>query len=46
MKPLFKKLKRNHQLALELYDTGNSDAQYLASLIAALSEFSKKELEG
>lgn len=34
LKVLQKKLKKNHQLSLELYATGNSDAQYLAGLIA------------
>jgi 3-methyladenine DNA glycosylase AlkD len=45
LKPLIKKLKGNHELALELYNTGNSDAQYLAGIIAVPSEFSKKGLE-
>jgi hypothetical protein len=34
LKPLAKKLKGRQELALELYATGNSDAQYLAGLIA------------
>lgn len=34
MKPLAKKIKRNHALAMELYATGNYDAQMLAGIIA------------
>lgn len=34
MKPLAKQLKGRQELALELYDTGNGDAQYLAGMIA------------
>jgi 3-methyladenine DNA glycosylase AlkD len=34
MKTIVKKVKKNHELALQLYDTGNSDAMYLAGLIA------------
>ena len=34
LKPIVKRVKKNHQLALGLYATGNSDAQYLAGLIA------------
>lgn len=45
LKPIQKKEKNNHPLALELYDTGNSDAQYLAGLIADPKEFSKADLE-
>jgi 3-methyladenine DNA glycosylase AlkD len=33
MKPILKKHRNNHQLALELYKTGNSDAMYLAGLM-------------
>lgn len=45
LKPIEKKEKHNHELALELYDTGNSDAQYLAGLIANPKEFSKSDFE-
>ena len=45
MKPIQKKEKNNHPLALELFDTGNSDAQYLAGLIADPSKFSKSDFE-
>ena len=34
LKPLHKKMKGDQALALELYATGNSDAQYLAGMIA------------
>ncbi|MCF0065062.1 DNA alkylation repair protein [Dyadobacter chenwenxiniae] len=34
MKPILKKHKNNHQLALELYKTGNSDVMYLAGLMS------------
>ncbi|MGC6581895.1 MAG: DNA alkylation repair protein [Akkermansiaceae bacterium] len=44
MKGLVKAGKNNHALALELYDTGNSDAQYLAALIADKDAVSKAEL--
>ena len=34
MKVLVKKIKKDHELSLQLYDTGISDAMYLAGLIA------------
>jgi hypothetical protein len=34
LKKIVKREKKNHALALELYDTGNSDAMYLAGLLA------------
>src|SRR5438093_1124314 len=34
MKKIQKRVKRDYQLALDLYDTGVSDAMYLAGLIA------------
>lgn len=45
MKPLQKKIKNNHPLALELFDTGNADAQYFAGLIADPKEFGKSDFE-
>lgn len=45
LKPIQKKTKKNQALALELFATGNSDAQYLAGLIADAKAFSKDELE-
>ena len=43
-KPLQKKYKKNHAQALDLYATGNSDAMYLAGLIADESAVTKAEL--
>ncbi|MDA7881898.1 DNA alkylation repair protein [Akkermansiaceae bacterium] len=43
-KPLQKKYKGNHAQALELYATGNSDAMYLAGLIADEKAVTKAEL--
>ena len=34
MKLILKKIKGNQSLAMDLYATGNSDAQYLAGLVA------------
>jgi 3-methyladenine DNA glycosylase AlkD len=44
MKTIVKKVKVNHELALELYDSGISDAMYLAGLIADDKKMSKKDL--
>lgn len=38
------KIKKDHQLSLNLYETGNSDAMYLAGLIADEKKISKDEL--
>ena len=45
MKKIVKKVKKNHVLSLELYDSGNGDAMYLAGLIADENLISKKDLE-
>ncbi len=45
MKTLVKKIKVDHALALALYDTGNSDAMYLAALIADPMAFTKPQLK-
>jgi 3-methyladenine DNA glycosylase AlkD len=45
LKTLVKKIKTDHQLALELYMTGNSDAMYLAGLIADEKLVSREELQ-
>lgn len=45
LKPIEKKERNNQALALELFATGNGDAQYLAGLIADPKQFTKKELE-
>lgn len=44
MKKIVKKVKKNHELSLELYATGNSDAMYLAGLIADENKISKSDL--
>jgi len=40
-----KKIKKDYQLALDLYDTGIYDAMYLAGLIADESKMTKKDLQ-
>ena len=45
MKTILKKIKGRQELALELYDTGNSDAMYLAGLVANGALMTKKKLE-
>lgn len=45
LKTIQKKIKKNHTLSLELYRTGNSDAQYLAGLIADEKKISKEDLQ-
>ncbi len=45
LKKILKKTKKNHQLALDLYKTGNSDAMYLAGLMADETKVTKEELE-
>jgi 3-methyladenine DNA glycosylase AlkD len=44
LKKIQKKIKKNHELSLELYETGNSDAMYLAGLIADETKISKDDL--
>lgn len=43
-KALQKALKKNHEVALELYETGNSDAMYLAGLIDDETKVTKGQL--
>ena len=45
LKTIVKRIKHNQALALELYETGNSDAMYLAGMIADGSQMSKRQLE-
>ena len=45
LKILVKKIKTDHNLALELYQTGNSDAMYLAGLIADENLVTRKVLQ-
>ena len=44
LKKILKKTKKNHDLSLELYATGNSDAMYLAGLMADENQITKEQL--
>jgi len=44
LKKILKKTKKNHELSLELYKTGNSDAMYLAGLMADENQITKEQL--
>ena len=44
LKIIQKKIKKNYALSLELYDTGISDAMYLAGLIADDTKMTKEDL--
>jgi 3-methyladenine DNA glycosylase AlkD len=45
MKKIQKRIKKNYQLALDLYNTGIYDAMYLAGLIADDQKMTKKDLQ-
>lgn len=45
LKKIVKQVKTNHELSLQLYDTGNSDAMYLAGLIADEKQITKIQLQ-
>lgn len=45
LKKILKKTKKNHELSLALYDTGNSDAMYLAGLMADETKITQEQLE-
>src|SRR5262245_53103787 len=45
LKKIQKRVKMDYKLALELYDTGISDAMYLAGLIADDAKMTKKNLQ-
>jgi len=45
LKKIQKRVGTDHRLALDLYDTGNYDAMYLAGLIADDAKMTKKELQ-
>jgi 3-methyladenine DNA glycosylase AlkD len=45
LKKVLKKTKKNHELSLELYSTGNSDAMYLAGLMADEKRISEAQLQ-
>lgn len=42
---IVKKVKKNHALSLELFSTGNTDAMYLAGLIADEKKITKADLQ-
>jgi len=44
LKPIQRRIKKDYQLALELFETGNSDAQYLAGLIADETQMTRTDL--
>ncbi|QIF05700.1 DNA alkylation repair protein [Roseimicrobium sp. ORNL1] len=45
LKKIQKRIKKDYQLALDLYDTGNYDAMYLAGLIADDARMTQKDLQ-
>ena len=45
LKKIQKRIKMDYQLALDLYDSGNYDAMYLAGLIADDARMTKKDLQ-
>ncbi|MES2133421.1 MAG: DNA alkylation repair protein [Bacteroidota bacterium] len=45
LKVIQKKIKKEYQLALDLFATGNADAMYLAGLIADDEKMTKKDLQ-
>lgn len=45
LKKIQKRVKKNHELSLALYETGNSDAMYLAGLIADEKRISQNDLQ-
>lgn len=46
LKKIVRKIKDDQSLAMELWDTDNSDAMYLASLVADGSQMTKAQLNG
>ncbi|GGB87635.1 DNA alkylation repair protein [Dyadobacter sediminis] len=46
IRTLAKKIKTNHQLALELWNTGNTDARFLAILLIDPKQLSSDEISG
>jgi len=45
LKKILKKTKKNHEVSLELFATGNYDAMYLAGLMADEMQITKEQLE-
>lgn len=46
LKKVQKRMGTDYQLALDLYETGNYDAMYLAGLVAVDARMTKKDLQG
>ena len=45
LQKIVKRIKKDYRLALDLYDTGNYDAMYLAGLIADDARMTRKDLQ-
>lgn len=45
LKPLAKKIGKNHELAIQLYASGNYDAMYFAGMIAEPSKMTEADLD-
>ena len=45
MKPIQKQIKGDQELAMQLYDSGNSDAMYLAGLVADGRKMTRAQLD-
>lgn len=45
LKPIQRRIKKNYELSLELYDSGISDAMYLAGLISDPPQMTKAQLQ-
>ena len=45
LKKIVNKVKKDHELSLQLYESGNSDAMYLAGLIADENQITKAQLQ-
>lgn len=45
LKKILQKTKKNHELSLALYETGNSDAMYLAGLMADETKITEAQLD-
>ncbi len=45
MKPIQKKIKKDYELSIQLYNSGNADAMYFAGLIADEKKITKEDLQ-
>ncbi|MEG0276356.1 MAG: DNA alkylation repair protein [Coprobacillus sp.] len=45
LKPLAKKIGKDYELSIQLYNTGNYDAMYLAGMIADYNKMTKQDFE-